>query len=158
MECPNCGESLSFPTHDNPTLDCAGCGETYKQKPMNRYEHIFKLYKDFSFEAAHQLTKVPPGHQCGRVHGHSYKIRIHCAGKLDPETDWVVDYADIAAATRPIIGMLDHQNLNDIIPVETTAENLAWWIAEIIHPNLPQLSSVEVFETPTTSVIFDINQ
>lgn len=123
---------------------------------MNRHEAIFQLYKDFTFEAAHQLTKVPPGHQCGRLHGHSYKVRIHCAGKLDPEKDWVVDYADIAAATRPIIGMLDHQNLNDIMHVETTAENLAWWIAKWIRKDLPQLSAVEVFETPTTSVVFPV--
>ena len=124
---------------------------------MNRYKAVFQLYKDFSFEAAHQLTKVPHGHQCGRLHGHSCKIRIHCAGKLDPEKDWVVDYADIAAATRPIIGMLDHQNLNDILLVETTAENLAWWIAEKIYPELAQLSAVEVFETPTTSVVFPVS-
>ena len=120
---------------------------------MNRLNHIFTIWKDFSFEAAHQLTKVPPGHQCGRLHGHSYKVRVHCAGPLDPSKDWVVDYADIAATTRPIIEKLDHTFLNDIMDIETTAENLAWWICAMIAPNLPQLTAVEVFETPTTSVV-----
>ena len=119
----------------------------------DRLNHIFKLWKDFSFEAAHQLTKVPTGHQCGRLHGHSYKVRIHCEGILNPANDWVVDYADIAKATRPIIEKLDHTFLNDHMDFETTAENLAWWLMRVIHQNLPQLSAVEVFETPTTSVI-----
>ena len=122
-----------------------------------RLEQIFKLWKDFNFEAAHQLTKVPAGHQCGRVHGHSYKVRIHCEGKLDPSHDWVVDYADIAKVTRPIIDKLDHTFLNDHMVIETTAENLAWWIMQKLAIELPSLSAVEVFETPTTSVICSIN-
>lgn len=122
-----------------------------------RLEQVFKLWKDFNFEAAHQLTKVPAGHQCGRIHGHSYKVRIHCEGNLDPSRDWVVDYADIAKVTRPIIDKLDHTFLNDIILLETTAENLAWWIMQKISIELPSLSAVEVFETPTTSVLCSIN-
>jgi 6-pyruvoyltetrahydropterin/6-carboxytetrahydropterin synthase len=120
---------------------------------QQRLDTTFKLWKDFSFEAAHQLTKVPVGHQCG---GHSYKVRVHCEGKLDPLKDWVVDYADIAKAVRPIIEKLDHTFLNDHIDLETTAENLSWWLAQVIAPKLPQLSAIEVFETPTTSVICNL--
>jgi 6-pyruvoyltetrahydropterin/6-carboxytetrahydropterin synthase len=123
---------------------------------QQRLNHTFKLWKDFSFEAAHQLTKAPVGHQCGRLHGHSYKVRVHCEGKLDPLKDWVVDYADIAKAVRPIIEKLDHTFLNDHIDLETTAENLAWWLAQAIALKLPHLSAVEVFETPTTSVICEM--
>lgn len=123
---------------------------------QQRLSHTFKLWKDFSFEAAHQLTKVPVGHQCGRLHGHSYKVRVHCEGKLDPLKDWVVDYADIAKSVRPIIEKLDHTFLNEHIDLETTAENLAWWLMGMILPKLPQLSAVEVFETPTTSVICQV--
>lgn len=120
---------------------------------QDRLTQVFKLWKDFSFEAAHQLTKVAIGHQCGRMHGHSYKVRIHCEGLLDPSKDWVVDYADIAKATRPIIDKLDHTFLNDHLDLETTAENLAWWIMRQLVLKLPSLSAVEVFETPTTSVL-----
>jgi 6-pyruvoyltetrahydropterin/6-carboxytetrahydropterin synthase len=125
---------------------------------MNKQKRLkseFKLWKDFSFEAAHQLTKVPVGHQCGHLHGHSYKVRVHCKGKLDPDRDWVVDYADISAAVRPVIQRLDHTFLNDSFDFETTAENLAWWLAQEFQPRLPSLYAVELFETPTTSVIFE---
>ncbi len=118
---------------------------------------MFKLWKDFNFEAAHQLTKVPVGHQCGRIHGHSYKVRIHCKGTLDPERDWVVDYAEIAKATRPIIDSLDHTFLNDHLDFETTAENISWWITQKVKVGLPSLYAVELFETPTTSVICEIS-
>jgi len=122
----------------------------------DKYNQTFKLWKDFTFEAAHQLTKVPAGHQCGRLHGHSYKVRVHCKGKLDQNRDWVVDYADIAYAVRPLIEELDHSFLNHIIDGETTAENLAFWIAIKLHIKLRSLYAVEVFETPTTSVIFEL--
>jgi 6-pyruvoyltetrahydropterin/6-carboxytetrahydropterin synthase len=122
----------------------------------NKKEATFKLWKDFNFEAAHQLTKVPPGHQCGKLHGHSYKVRIHCKGTLN-DNDWVVDYAEIGRATKPIIEELDHSFLNHILEIETTAENLAWWIAQKVVKKLPNhLYAVEVFETPTTSVIYEL--
>ena len=124
----------------------------------DRFNTVFQLWKDFTFEAAHQLTKVPAGHQCGCLHGHSYKVRVHCAGKLDPEREWVVDYADIAAAARPVIQQLDHSCLNDHFDFETTAENLAWWLCGAIGQNLPELSAIEVFETPTTSVICPVSR
>jgi 6-pyruvoyltetrahydropterin/6-carboxytetrahydropterin synthase len=119
---------------------------------QERLNHTYKLWKDFSFEAAHQLTKVPLGHQCGRLHGHSYKVRVHCEGSLDPQMEWVVDYAEIARVVRPVIEKLDHTFLNHHLDFETTAENLSWWLAEKFSACLPQLSGVEVFETPTTSV------
>lgn len=123
---------------------------------QNRLNATFKLWKDFSFEAAHQLTKVPVGHQCGRLHGHSYKLRVHCQGKLNPERDWVVDYAEIAAAVRPVVQKLDHSFLNDQFDFETTAENLAFWCANTIRDSLPSIVAVELFETPTTSVFYEI--
>lgn len=123
-----------------------------KHLKTQRLGTTFYLWKDFSFEAAHQLTKVPVGHQCARIHGHSYRVRIHCEGKIDPQREWVVDYADIAKATRPLVEKLDHHFLNDILDLETTAENLAWWFGQNLVLSLPQLAAVEICETPTTSV------
>jgi 6-pyruvoyl-tetrahydropterin synthase len=67
-----------------------------------------------------------------------------------------VDYAEIAKATRPIIESLDHGFLNHIMDLETTAENLAYWIGLKVKKKLNSLYAVEVFETPTTSVICEI--
>ena len=53
-----------------------------------------RLVKEYRFEAAHRLPKVPPGHKCQRLHGHSFKIELTVAGPVDPETGWFIDYGD----------------------------------------------------------------
>ena len=41
------------------------------------------LFKDFTFEAAHRLPHVPEGHKCGRLHGHSFMVRLEITGEVD---------------------------------------------------------------------------
>lgn len=45
-----------------------------------------ELYKEFMFEAAHHLPHVPEGHKCGRLHGHSFLVRLYVEGEVDPHT------------------------------------------------------------------------
>jgi 6-pyruvoyltetrahydropterin/6-carboxytetrahydropterin synthase len=42
-----------------------------------------RIYKEFSFEAAHFLPSAPPGHPNARVHGHSFRVRVTLAGEPD---------------------------------------------------------------------------
>jgi 6-pyruvoyl-tetrahydropterin synthase len=35
---------------------------------------------------------------------------------------FVVDFAELSDAMKPLVERLDHQNLNDVLPVATTAE------------------------------------
>lgn len=72
------------------------------------------LYKDFTFEAAHRLPHVPEGHKCGRLHGHSFMVRLEITGEVDPHTGWIMDFADLKAAFKPTYDRLDHYYLNDI--------------------------------------------
>ncbi len=113
------------------------------------------LYKDFTFEAAHRLPNVPPGHKCARLHGHSFRVRVWVSGEVDPQTGWVMDYADIKAACKPIIEQLDHYYLNEIPGLENpTSEHLAGWIWHRLKPILPLLSKVEVRETCTAGCVY----
>ena len=115
-----------------------------------------ELYKEFRFEAAILLPSVPAGHKCGRLHGHSYRVEIHVAGPVDPHTGWVIDFADIKAAVKPLIDRLDHYYLNEIPGLENpTSEVLAEWLWERLKPQLPQLSKILVAETCTAGCIFD---
>jgi 6-pyruvoyltetrahydropterin/6-carboxytetrahydropterin synthase len=110
-----------------------------------------KLYKSFGFESAHFLPKVPPGHKCGRIHGHSFKCEIEVTGPVDPVTGWVMDFADIKAAFRPLEEMLDHRFLNEDVPGldNPTSEVICRWIWERLKPSLPLLSAVILHETCT---------
>lgn len=113
------------------------------------------IYKDFTFEAAHKLPNVPDGHKCARLHGHSYRVRIHLEGKIDQKTGWFIDFADIKKVFKPIYEQLDHHYLNDIEGLENpTAEFIAKWIWIKLKPLLPQLSAIELMETCTCGVIF----
>lgn len=114
------------------------------------------VYKDFRFEAAHRLLNMPPEHKCGRLHGHSYLLRIYVRGEPDPVTGFVMDFADIKAVVAPVVEeQLDHRYLNDVEGIgNPTAENLARWIWERVRPVLPDLSAVEVRETCTCGAVF----
>ena len=115
-----------------------------------------ELFKEFTFEAAHRLPGVPPGHRCARLHGHSYRVQIHVSGEIEPASGMVMDFADIKAAFKPIVDeYLDHYYLNDVPGLENpTSENLARWIWQRLSPALSQLSAIEVRETCTSGVIY----
>jgi 6-pyruvoyltetrahydropterin/6-carboxytetrahydropterin synthase len=61
-----------------------------------------ELRKTFQFEAAHLLPRLPKSHKCRRLHGHSFKVEIVVDGDLDKKLGWVMDYADISEAFKPI--------------------------------------------------------
>ncbi len=110
-----------------------------------------KLYKEFTFEAAHRLPNVPPGHKCARLHGHSFRVRITVDGPVGEDSGWVMDFADLSSAFRPIWEQLDHTYLNEIDGLENpTSENLARWIWLKLQPALPQLDEIEIRETCTS--------
>ncbi|WP_437620383.1 6-carboxytetrahydropterin synthase QueD [Sorangium sp. So ce1151] len=114
-----------------------------------------EIFKEFTFESAHRLPNVPTGHQCGRLHGHSFRAEIHVRGAVDPTTGWVVDFADVKAAFEPLRKQLDHNFLNEIEGLSNpTSENLARWIWRQIHPALPGLSQVLVRETCTSGCVY----
>jgi 6-pyruvoyltetrahydropterin/6-carboxytetrahydropterin synthase len=105
--------------------------------------------KRFTFESAHSLPHLPLGHKCRNLHGHSYVVEIFCSAPLD-ERGFVVDFAEISVAMGPLVEQLDHKNLNDVLPVYSTAENLGAWILERLIPALPSVVRVDVHETART--------
>lgn len=108
-----------------------------------------KIAQSFTFEAAHRLPKVPATHRCHRMHGHSYRIDIVVEGAVNPETGFVIDFFDLEALFAPLLKQLDHYCLNDIAGLENpTVENIAIWLWNKLHPSLPLLAAVKIFETP----------
>jgi len=114
-----------------------------------------EIFKEFTFEAAHDLPNTPEGHKCRRLHGHSFRVSIAVAGDVDPVTGWVMDFAEIKAAFKPIWEKLDHHYLNDVPGLENpTSEVIAKWIWGELKPSLPQLSEVKLWETCTAGCAY----
>ena len=114
-----------------------------------------EIFKKFTFEAAHFLPNVPDDHKCKRLHGHSYNVTLFVSGEPSPESGWIMDFADLKKAFKPIYNQLDHRFLNDISGLDNpTSENIARWIWKQLKPDLPQLSRVEISETCTSGCIY----
>lgn len=108
------------------------------------------ISKKFDFDAAHRLPGLPKGHKCRRLHGHTYVVEV-CLRGVPDERGFVVDYAEIAEAWKPVNKMLDHRYLNKIDGLQTpSTEVLAPFIARMLVDSLPLLHSVRVYESATT--------
>ena len=109
------------------------------------------IISEIRFESAHRLPNVPADHKCARLHGHSYRAELHVTGPVDAKSGWVMDFADVRAAFRPLFDVLDHYYLNDVPGLENpTSEVLAKWIWTKLKPTLPLLSRVVIHETCTS--------
>jgi 6-pyruvoyltetrahydropterin/6-carboxytetrahydropterin synthase len=108
-----------------------------------------RLVQEFRFEAAHRLPRVPAGHKCAQLHGHSYRIEVAVSGHVNEETGWFIDYQRLHDAWAPLVAQLDHHYLNDIRGLENpTSEILARWLWDQFALALPNaLERVIVFET-----------
>jgi 6-pyruvoyltetrahydropterin/6-carboxytetrahydropterin synthase len=114
-----------------------------------------EIFKEFTFEAAHRLPNVPPGHKCARLHGHSFRVAVHVEGEVDGHAGWVQDFADLTKAMRPVLDCLDHYYLNEIEGLDNpTSEILARWIWDRVEAALPGLAQVVVRETCTSGCVY----
>lgn len=115
-----------------------------------------EIFKEFTFEAAHRLPNVPPGHKCARLHGHSFRCELYVTGPVGKESGWILDFSEIKEAFEPTRKKLDHNFLNEVEGLwNPTSENLARWIWREVKPRLPGLSRIVVRETCTSGCVYD---
>jgi len=68
-----------------------------------------ELSKTYTFEASHILPKHKG--KCSRLHGHSWELVVCVEGKVNEDSGFVMDYADISSYVKPLIEKLDHRHL-----------------------------------------------
>ncbi len=110
------------------------------------------IFIEDSFDSAHWLPNVPPGHKCGSMHGHTYRVHIEITADIDDHSGWVggYDYADIKYAWSIIKADLDHHVLNDYL-ANPTCELIAEHIASRMKPTPTR---VELRETERCGAIW----
>lgn len=89
---------------------------------------MYYIEKRIEVSASHQLA-LDYDSKCSQLHGHNWIITIFCKAKELDQNGMVVDFTEIK---RRIKNRLDHQNLNDVLPFNPTAENIARWCVEQI--------------------------
>lgn len=100
---------------------------------------IFNVWKEFRFDAAHQLDGGPDGDpRYRRLHGHSYQVEVWVRGARC-EYGWVIDMGELEGRLKIIHSKLDHRFLNEIERLgPPTMEN----IAEFVWEDLADISGL----------------
>jgi len=112
---------------------------------------LYTIAKQFTFEASHVLSQLPQGHQCSRLHGHSYRVEIILQSPTLDGRGFVLDYGDLSDFRYLISSQLDHRHLNDVLKdIPPTAENIARWLYDQAKKQYPQMIAIRVYETINT--------
>ena len=109
---------------------------------------MFSISKKFCIAASHHLELDYPT-PCARPHGHNYEIEVFCRAPELDANGMVVDFKTIK---ERVTDKLDHRDLNEVLPFNTTAENLARWICE----QIPHCYKVTVRETPDNTATYEV--
>ncbi|QKE37695.1 6-carboxytetrahydropterin synthase [Ferrovum myxofaciens] len=121
--------------------ETASCGAHFDGKN-------YRIWKEMTLDSAVQLRHAPEGDRRRRIHGHTYKLRLHLHANLDQVMGWTVDFGDVKRLFDPIFKRLDHHPLYEIAELaDTDIASLIRWIRDQAAPLLPQLDRIDLFET-----------
>ena len=120
---------------------------------------MYELTVDTHFDAAHCLKGYDG--ECARVHGHTWLVSVTVkAGELD-ELGLSIDFKDISAVLKDVVGKFDHQMLNELEEfreMNPTSENLARFfyglLSEKLNKKNVSVLSVTVGESDSKRVVY----
>ncbi len=108
---------------------------------------MYYIEKSFEISASHSL-KLSYESKCERLHGHNWRIKVCCKAKELNGDGMVVDFTLVK---EKVMSRLDHANLNEVLPFNPTAENMARWIAS----QIPHCYRVEVQESEGNVAVYE---
>ena len=99
---------------------------------------MYYIKKVLEVSSAHKLC-LDYSSKCSNVHGHNWIITVECCSKELNQNGMVIDFSTI----KEVVMKLDHNYLNEFIPINPTAENIAKFICD----EIPQAYRVTVQES-----------
>lgn len=110
---------------------------------------MYYVTKQLEISAAHSLS-LDYDSKCTSLHGHNWIVTIYCRASELNANGMVTDFTHIKEA---VLGKLDHKCLNDVVPFNPTAENLARWICD----NVPNCWRVDVQESEGNTASYQVD-
>lgn len=108
---------------------------------------MYTVIKRMEVSASHSLHLSYPS-KCENLHGHNWIITVYCRSRELNTDGMVVDFTRIKEVVK---GKLDHKNLNEVLPFNPTAENIACWICR----QIPFCYKVEVRESEGNVAVYE---
>ncbi|HBZ34735.1 MAG TPA: 6-carboxytetrahydropterin synthase QueD [Bacteroidales bacterium] len=108
---------------------------------------MYYVQKRLEISSAHQLW-LNYESKCETLHGHNWIIYVFCKAEQLDQNGMVVDFTHIKHLVHD---RLDHQNLNQILDFNPTAENIAKYICDLV----PNCYKVQVQESENNIAIYE---
>jgi len=128
--------------------ETASCGAHYDG-------HAHRIWKDFHLDSALRLRHAPEGHPLGRLHGHTFTLRLHLSAPLDEQRGWALDFGDVKERFRTVFKALDHHTLHEHLPdlPDGDPATVAAWALAQAREMLPQVDRVDLFDSTGNGAI-----
>ncbi len=108
---------------------------------------MFYIGKRMEIAGSHKL-ELDYKSKCSNIHGHNWIIILYCKSEGLNKSGMIVDFTMIK---KKIHKKLDHTYLNDILPFNPTAENIAKWCVN----QIPEAYKCEVQESEGNKAIYE---
>lgn len=108
---------------------------------------MYYVTKRMEVAGSHSL-KLSYESKCKNLHGHNWIITVFCRASQLNADGMVCDFKHIK---NKIHDKLDHGNLNEILPFNPTAENIAKWIVD----SIPECYKASVQESEGNTAIYE---
>lgn len=128
--------------------------KAYKAE-KRKSENLWILEHEFTFDAAHTLEGLAPGHPCGNLHGHTWTVTVRLMSDKLTSVGFVCDFKNVKVFCQERLkALFDHRLINANFEKNPTCEHLAAYFYDIVKERFSNVLSVKVQETAGNSVTF----